>query len=140
MSEAANFILSLSLFYTVAHKYHGKAFFLTAKLSFSRQNSLSHGKTFFLTAKLSFSRQNSLFHGKTFFSLQNSFSRQNFLFHGKTFFLMANRSFVEYNICSEEKLVQKAKRMNDTWLMREIQRPPFAKHFPPWDHPDSTYA
>ena len=45
---------------TVAHKCHGKTFFLTAKLSFSRQNTLSHGKTLFLTAKHSFSRQ--LFH------------------------------------------------------------------------------
>ena len=89
---------------TVAHKYHDKTFFLTAKLSFSRQNShfsrqnsLSHGKTLFLTAKLSFSRQNSLSHGKTLFS------------HGKTFFLtaklflMAERSFVEYNIRSDEE-------------------------------------
>ena len=58
---------------TVAHKYHGKTFFLTAKLSFSRQNILSHGKTFFLTAKL-FS------HGKTFFITAK-------------LFLMAERSF-----------------------------------------------
>ena len=40
---------------------------VTAKLSFSRQNTLSHGKTLFLTAKHSFSRQNTLSHGKNFF-------------------------------------------------------------------------
>ena len=37
--------------YTVAHKCHGKTYFLAAKLSFSRLNLLSRGKTFFLTAK-----------------------------------------------------------------------------------------
>ena len=64
---------------TVAHRCHGKTFFLTAKLSFSRQNFLSHGKTFFLTAKLSLSRQNFLSQGKTFFlTAKLSFSRQNF--------------------------------------------------------------
>ena len=66
---------------TVAHKYHGRTFFLTAKLFFSQQNFLSHGKTLFLTAKLSFSRQNFLSHGK------------NFLSHGKTLFLTAKLSF-----------------------------------------------
>ena len=65
---------------TVAHKCHGKTFFLTAKLSFSRQNTLSQGKTLFLTAK-------------------HSFSRQNFLSHGKTFFLTATFSF--YNQISQ---------------------------------------
>ena len=64
----------------MAHKCHGKTFFLTAKLSFSRQNTLSHGKTLFLTAKHSFSRQNTLSHGKTLFlTAKHSFSRQ--LFH-----------------------------------------------------------
>jgi len=53
---------------TVAHKYHGKTFFSTAKLTFSRQNFLSHGKTYFSTAKLTFPRHNFLFHGETFFS------------------------------------------------------------------------
>ena len=53
--------------YTVAHKCHGKTYFLTAKHTFSRQNLLSHGKTYFLTAKLTFSRQNLLSHGKTYF-------------------------------------------------------------------------
>ena len=48
---------------------------LSLSLVFPRQNLLSHGKTYFLTAKLTFprqnllfSRQNLLFHGKTFFS------------------------------------------------------------------------
>ena len=79
---------------TVAHKCHGKTFFLTAKLSFSRQNTLSHGKTLFLTAKHSFSRQNTLSHGKTLFlTAKLSFSRQNTLSHGKTLFLTAKLSF-----------------------------------------------
>ena len=86
--------------HTVAHKYHGKTFFLTAKLSFSRQNFLSHCKTFFLTAKLSFSRQNSLSHGKTFFltaklsflTAKLSFSRQNSLSHGKALFCRVEHS------------------------------------------------
>ena len=60
-----------------------------------RQNLLFHGKTYFLTAKLTFprqnllfSRQNLLFHGKTYFSTAKlTFSRQNLLFHGKTYFL-----------------------------------------------------
>ena len=127
---------------TVAHKYHGKTFFLTAKLSFSRQNSLSHGKTLFLTAKLSFLRQNSLF------SRQNSlFSRQNFLFHDKTFFFtvklffMAKRSFVEYNIRSEENTCSESEEKDRyIWLIREIHGVSFAKHFPPGDHPESTYV
>ena len=46
----------------VAHICHGKTYFLTAKLTFSRQNLLFHGKTYFLTAKLTF------IHGKTYFS------------------------------------------------------------------------
>ena len=33
----------------------------------SRQSLLSHGKAYFLTAKLTFSRQNLLSHGKTYF-------------------------------------------------------------------------
>ena len=107
-------VFVLMLVGTVAHKYHGKTFFLTAKFSFPRQNFLSHGrtlfshgKTFFSTAKLSFSRQNSLFsrqnslfHGKTFFLMVElsfltaklSFPRQNFLFHGRTFFLSKHYS------------------------------------------------
>ena len=36
----------------MAHKYHGRTFFLTAKLSFSRQNFLSHCKTFFAVKRL----------------------------------------------------------------------------------------
>ena len=76
---------------TVAHKCHGKTFFLTAKLSFSRQNTLSHGKILFLTAKHSFSRQNTLSHGKTLFlTAKHSFSRQNFLSHGNFFILQSN--------------------------------------------------
>ena len=42
--------------------FHGKTYFFTAKLTFSRQNLLFHGKTYFLTAKLTFPRQNLLFH------------------------------------------------------------------------------
>ena len=75
---------------------------ITAKLSFSRQNSLSHCKTFFLTAKLSFSRQNFLSHGKTLFlTAKLSFSRQNSLSHGKTFFLTAKLSFSRQNFLSQ---------------------------------------
>ena len=55
----------------MAHRYHGKTFFLTAKLSFPRENFLSHGKAFFFLAKLSFTRQNFLFHGKVSFSRPN---------------------------------------------------------------------
>ena len=45
----------------MAHICHGKTYFSTAKLTFSRQNLLFHGKTYFSTAKLTF------FHGKTYF-------------------------------------------------------------------------
>ena len=101
---------------------------ITAKLSFSRQNSPSHGKTFFLTARLSFSRQNFLSHSKTFFLTANSlFSRQNFLSHVKTLFLMAKHSFVEYNILSEENTCSESEgKERYIWLMREIQSASFA--------------
>ena len=76
---------------TVAHKCHGKTYFLTAKLTFSRQNILSHGKTYILTAKLTFSRQNLLSHGKTYFlTAKLTFSRQNLLSHGKLTFSRQN--------------------------------------------------
>ena len=83
---------------TVAHKYHGKTFFLTAKLSFSRQNflfhgkTLSHGKTFFYTAKLSFHGK-TLSHGKTFFYMAKLSFHGKTLSHGKTFFFTAKLSF-----------------------------------------------
>ena len=50
--ESLNTVIQMGQI-TVAHKYHGKTFFLMATLSFSRQNSL-------------FSRQNFLYHGQTF--------------------------------------------------------------------------
>ena len=104
----------IGTYFTVAHICHGKTYFSTAKLTFSRQNLLFHGKTYFFTnllfhgktyfstAKLTFPRQNLLFHGKTYFSTakltfsrQNltaklTFSRQNLLFHGKTYFPRQN--------------------------------------------------
>ena len=70
----------------------------------SRQNILYRGKTFCLAAKLFVSRQNILSHGKTLF------------FHGKAFcltanfFLMAKRSFVQYNILSEENTWSESER------------------------------
>ena len=51
----------------MAHKCHGKTYFLTAKLTFSRQNLLSHGKTYFLAANLTFSRQYLLSYGNVIF-------------------------------------------------------------------------
>ena len=112
-------LMLLKLIPTVAHKYHVKTFFLTAKLSFLRQNFLSHGKTFFLTAKLSFSQQNSLSHGKTFFLTSK-------------LFLMAKHSFVEYNILSEENTCSESEgKERYIWLMREIQSASFANTPPP---------
>ena len=88
------------------------------------QNSLSHGKTFFLTAKLSFSRQNFLSHGKTFFLTAK-------LFLSAELFLMAKRSFVEYNIRSEEKTCSESEgKERYIWLMREIQSASFANTSP----------
>ena len=89
---------------TVAHICHGKTYFSTAKLTFSRQNLLSHGKTYFLTAKLTFPRQNLLFHGKTYFlTTKLTFSRQNLLFHGKTYFSTAKLTFSRQNLLSRGK-------------------------------------
>ena len=66
----------------MAHICHGKTYFLTAKLTFPRQNLLFHGKTYFLRAKLTFPRQNLLFHGKTYFlTAKLTFSRQNLLLY-----------------------------------------------------------
>ena len=94
---------------TVAHICHGKTYFSTAKLTFSRQNLLFHGKTYFSTAKLTFSRQNLLFHGKTYFSTAKvTFSRQNLLSRGKTYFrLQAQEVFVvlRSNMAEEEDFV-----------------------------------
>ena len=76
-----------------ANTCHGKTYFSTAKLTFSRQNLLFHGKTYSFTAKLTFPRQNLLFHGKTFFSTAKlTFPRQNLLFHGKTYFFLLPES------------------------------------------------
>ena len=59
---------------------HGKTYFSTAKLTFSRQNLLFHGENYFSTAKLTFPRQNLCFHGKTyFFTAKLTFPRQNFI-------------------------------------------------------------
>ena len=84
---------------TVAHICHGKTYFSTAKLTFSRQNLLFHGKTYFLTAKHTFPRQNLLSHGKTYFSTAKlTFSWQNLLFHGKTYFSTAKLTFPRHNL------------------------------------------
>ena len=88
-----------TLLATVAHICHGKTYFSTAKLTFSRQNLLFHGKTYFLTAKHTFPRQNLLSHGKTYFSTaKHIFPRQNLLFHGKTYFSTAKHTFPRQNI------------------------------------------
>ena len=93
---------------------------ITAKLSFSRQNSLSHGKTLFLTAKLSCSRQNSLSHGKTFFlTAKLSFSRQNFLSHGKTLFLTAKLSFSRQNFLSQGHRMTLPKQGVNSFITQE---------------------
>ena len=63
--------------------FHGKTYFFSAKLNFSRQNLIFHGKTYFFTAKRNFSRQNVIFHGKL------TFPRRNLLFHGKSYFSTA---------------------------------------------------
>ena len=111
------FCPSNRLFDTVAHKCHGKTYFLKAKDTFSRQNLLFHGKTYFLTAKDTFSRQNLLFHGKAYFlTAKLTFSRQNLLSHGKTYFLTTkltfSKQFFRFAVKGKHFPMQKRKSVN----------------------------